>query len=71
LFEHDCHAYSVGAGSAQANTTKYRLTQLAKLGGYLARTRDPPPGNMVIWRGLQRFNDIALGFTRRELLVGN
>jgi hypothetical protein len=27
----------------------------------LARTRDPPPGNTVIWRGLSRLTDIALG----------
>jgi hypothetical protein len=31
-----------------ADTAQHRLMQLAKLGGYLARTRDPPPGNMVI-----------------------
>jgi Transposase DNA-binding/Transposase Tn5 dimerisation domain len=54
-----------------ADTAQYRLTQLAKLGGYLARTRDPPPGNMVIWRGLQRLHDIALGFTLKVQLVGN
>jgi hypothetical protein len=24
------------------------------LGGYLARSSDSPPGNMVIWRGLSR-----------------
>jgi hypothetical protein len=27
----------------------YYLTQLARLGGYLARASDPPPGNKVIW----------------------
>jgi hypothetical protein len=45
--------------------------QLAKLGGYLARTRDPPPGNTVIWRGLQRLHDIALDYTLKAQLVGN
>ena len=38
------------------------LTQLARRGGYLARTNDPPPGNSVVWRGLSRLTDIALGF---------
>ena len=38
------------------------LTKVAQLGGYLARTRDPPPGNTVIWRGLSRLTDINLGF---------
>ena len=36
------------------------LLQIAMLGGYLARTRDPPPGNMVVWRGLARLHDIVL-----------
>ena len=28
------------------------LMQVAKLGGYLARNYDSPPGNTIIWRGL-------------------
>ena len=39
------------------------LTKIACLGGYLARANDPPPGNMVIWRGWARLNDIVLGAT--------
>ena len=39
----------------------YYATQLAKLGGYLARKGDPPPGNIVMWRGLTRLTDIVLG----------
>ena len=27
------------------------LTRIARLGGYLARASDPPPGNTVMWRG--------------------
>lgn len=27
------------------------LLQIAMLGGCLARTRDHPPGNIVVWRG--------------------
>ena len=37
------------------------LVKVARLGGYLARARDPPPGNTVMWRGLSRLTDIALG----------
>jgi hypothetical protein len=44
----------------QQTLTAY-LTKLAQLGGYLARTHDPPPGNKVVWRGLSRLTDIALG----------
>jgi len=32
-----------------------------RLGGYLARATDPPPGNTVMWRGLSRLMDIKLG----------
>lgn len=39
------------------------LIRLARLGGYLNRTRDAPPGNMVLWRGMARLSDIHLGFS--------
>lgn len=47
------------------------LIKIARLGGYLARTKDSPPGNMVIWRGLSRLTDIELGFLLGVQLVGN
>jgi hypothetical protein len=37
------------------------LTKIARLGGYLARSSDPPPGNLVMWRGLSRLRDIEIG----------
>jgi hypothetical protein len=37
------------------------LTEIARLGGYLARNHDPPPGNMIMWRGWSRLMDIQLG----------
>ena len=43
-------------------TVSHYLLQIAKLGGYLARAKDPPPGNIVLWRGLSRLTDILLGF---------
>ena len=42
-------------------TLSFYLTKLARLGGYLARASDPPPGNVVIWRGLSRLTDIEIG----------
>ena len=47
--------------SSPSKTLSSYLIKLARLGGYLARTRDPPPGNTVMWRGLSRLSDIALG----------
>ena len=37
------------------------VTSLARLGGYLGRKSDPPPGPIVLWRAMQRFCDIQLG----------
>jgi hypothetical protein len=47
------------------------VTKLARLGGYLARAHDPPPGNKVVWRGLSRLTDIELGAIIGARLVGN
>lgn len=37
------------------------LCEIARLGGYLARNHDPPPDNMIMWRGWSRLMDIQLG----------
>ena len=50
-----------GNRGAKQNTLQLYLTKLARLGGYLARASDPPPGNTVVWRGLRRLADIHLG----------
>jgi hypothetical protein len=47
----------------QRSTLAAYLLQIAMLGGYLARNHDPPPGNMVVWRGLTRLHDIAFGIS--------
>jgi hypothetical protein len=54
----------------KAPLTHY-IIKLARLGGYLARTHDPPPGNTVVWRGLSRLTDIELGIIIGVELVGN
>ena len=54
-----------------ARTLSLYLTKIARLGGYLARAKDPPPGNIVMWRGLSRLNDITLGATLQADVVGN
>jgi hypothetical protein len=56
---------------ARRKTLSHYLTKIARLGGYLARANDPPPGNTVMWRGLSRLTDIALGATVRAEIVGN
>jgi hypothetical protein len=48
-------------GQPPPQMLSYYLKLIAKLGGYLARERDPPPWNIVIWRGWSRLMDIKLG----------
>jgi len=47
------------------------IIKLVKLGGYLARGRDSPPGNKVIWRGLRKLSEIQLGVEMGMEFVGN
>ena len=54
-----------------ARKLTHYLTKIARLGGYLARSKDPPPGNMVMWRGLSRLTDIEIGVQIGAQLVGN
>lgn len=58
---------SIDASRSRVRPTRRTLAeyllQIAMLGGYLARTHDPPPGNMVAWRGLTRLHDLAIGIT--------
>jgi Transposase DNA-binding/Transposase DDE domain len=60
-----------GASPPVSPTVSQCLVAIAKLGGYLARSKDPPPGNLVIWRGLTRLMDIHLGFELNNRVVGN
>jgi hypothetical protein len=46
------------------------VVKVARLGGYLARSRDPPPGNLVMWRGFARLADITLGSTLTQASPG-
>ncbi|MEJ0050937.1 MAG: IS4 family transposase [Methylovirgula sp.] len=47
--------------SPRRKTLSHYVVKVARLGGYLARASDPPPGNIVIWRGLSKLTDIELG----------
>jgi len=57
-------------GPPPKNLAHYLLT-IAKLGGYLDRKNDGPPGNIVLWRGLTRLTDIHLGVEISKGIVGN
>jgi hypothetical protein len=53
---------STPEGLAPKRAVSHYVVGIARLGGYLAREKDPPPGNVVVWRGLTRLADILLGF---------
>jgi hypothetical protein len=60
-----------GQKSFQRKPLSHYLTKIARLGGYLARANDFPPGNTVMWRGLSRLTDIGLGAIVGAEIVGN
>ena len=53
----------------------FYMTAVARLGGYLDRKSDPPPGTTVIWRGFSRLADLTEGYIAGNpnaiKLVGN
>lgn len=55
----------------RAASLHFCLLQLARLGGYLNRRGDGPPGNTVMWRGMTRLTDVAIGYTLAQEHVGN
>jgi hypothetical protein len=59
-----------GPRSRRRKTLSHYLTKIARIGGYLARGHDPPPGNTVMWRGLTRLMDIELGATIGARIYG-
>jgi hypothetical protein len=61
----------VSGGPPAKRTVSHYLLVVAKLGGYMARTKDPLPGNLVVWRGLIRLADLCLGFELNGPDVGN
>jgi hypothetical protein len=61
----------ISADSGRPSSLQSCLLQLARLGGYLNRAGDAPPGNTVIWRGMSRLTDIELGFLLGTENVGN
>lgn len=52
-------------------TLSHYIIKLTKLGGYLARIGDLPPGNIVMRRGLTRLTDIVLRIQLIAKAVGS
>jgi hypothetical protein len=50
-----------GGARGSIRTVRQFVDAVAKLGGYLGRTGDGPPGWQSLWRGYQRLADLMLG----------
>jgi hypothetical protein len=42
------------------------VRMVAKIGGYLGRKNDPPPGHQLIWQGYAALQFMSLGFALRD-----
>ena len=60
-------SYAKKKGHPAPDTVGAAVFIVAKIGGYLARKSDPPPGNQILWRGYSTFQFMCAGF---ELLMG-
>jgi Transposase DNA-binding/Transposase Tn5 dimerisation domain len=54
-----CYAHQTQDLPSQPPTIRQAVHWIAQLGGFLARKSDGLPGNMTVWRGLQRLKDIV------------
>lgn len=55
-------AYAEKARLKQPATLKQAVVLIGKIGGYIGRKRDPPPGHQILWQGFREFEFICLGF---------
>jgi len=47
---------------AKPKTVQKAVHIVSRLGGYLARKSDPPPGDEVIWKGFEKLHYMLIGF---------
>lgn len=63
--EMECQAAFGASGTAYPKgrdpTMKEMLEQVARLGGWLGRKHDGPPGTKAVWTGMQRLSNIVTG----------
>ena len=57
--------------SGEVLSARQAMEEIARLGGWLGRKRDPPPGIVVLWRGMQCLDAQLQGFQLAVRLMGN
>jgi len=60
------HAYAKKKGLKPPTRLGEAVRLVAKIGGYLGRNNDPPPGHQVMWQGYAEFQFMCLGFALRD-----
>ena len=59
-------AFAASRGFPPPAPLEAAVLLLARLGGYLARKHDPPPGHQLMWQGYVTLYGMCLGFALRE-----
>ena len=59
-------AFAASRGYPPPKNLGAAVLVLARLGGYLARKHDPPPGHQLMWQGYVTLYGMCLGFALRE-----
>jgi hypothetical protein len=54
-----CYIQKTHEPPSEVPSLKVAVDWIARLGGYLNRKCDGPPGAQVLWRGMRRLEDIA------------
>ena len=59
-------AFAQSRGLPAPNTLGEAVLMVARLGGYLARKHDPPPGHQLMWHGYTTLTSMAAGYALRD-----
>ena len=59
-------AYAKKKGMVPPSLLGEAVLLVAKIGGYLGRNNDPPPGHQLLWQGYAEFQFMCLGFALLE-----
>jgi hypothetical protein len=59
-------AFASSRGLARPTTLGDGVRMVARLGGYLARNHDPPPGHQLMWYGYTTLRGMCAGYVLRD-----
>lgn len=60
-------AYAKKKGLTPPTRLGEAVRLVAKIGGYLGRNNDPPPGHQLLWHGYTEFQFMCLGFALQQI----